>query len=299
MRTHFLFSSVGLAVVMVLLPAILLSQQERSQRYSSSERPKGVPEATPGPGWLTCPRCQNEEHIQNAKTKYKIEAHAFSPRDLSGIWGNNGIPLDFKAVPSFTPYGAQMNEATQAEKTSLGLTASNSKDGMLYCDPLGYPRLITYNYGFQFIQTQDKVMQFFEWGHTWRDIWTDGRQLPTDPPLPRWLGYSVGRWEGDTFVVESNGFDDRSWIDQDRRGGMLRGMPHSDQMQVEERYRRTAYDALEVSVTITDPKVYTKPWTSRGEFDLRPGTELWEYFCVPSESASYNQRVTEPAAGAR
>jgi hypothetical protein len=169
---------------------------------------------------------------------------------------------------------------------------------MLICDPLGYPRLFAYNYGFQFVMLPDSMLQFFEWGHTWRTIWTDGRKLPEDPPQPRWLGYAVGRWEGDTFVVEANGYDDRSWLSEDRRDRRW-GFPHTDQLRTVERYKRTSYDTLEASITITDPKVFTRPWTTSGKIQLRPGTEIWEYFCVPSESNEYNNRLTKPAAGAK
>jgi len=165
---------------------------------------------------------------------------------------------------------------------------------MLICDPLGFPRWWTYNYGMEFIHLPDRTLQFFEWGHTWRTVWTDGRKLPADPPTPRWLGYAIGHWDGDTFVIESNGYDERSWLDQDRRN-MQTGVPHSDEMRVEERYRRTAFDTLDATLTITDPKVYTKPWVTTGKYDLRPGTELWEYFCVPSESTEYNDRLLKAA----
>ena len=168
------------------------------------------------------------------------------------------------------------------------------------------PRAFTYNYGFEFVMLPDRVLQFFEWGHTWRTIWTDGRALPTNPPTPRWLGYAVGRWEGDTFVVETTGFDDRSWLAEDRDNARRQpedrgnyGFPHSDEMRTVERYKRTSFGTLDATLTITDPKVYTQPWTTSGTIRLTPGTEIWEYFCVPSESAEYNQRVTAAAAGAK
>jgi hypothetical protein len=139
-----------------------------------------------------------------AKAEYKVDGHPFNPQDLSGIWGNNGIDLDLKALPSFTPLGQQMFEATRAPEAAPGITATNVNDPMLICDPLGYPRWFTYNYGFEFVMLPDRVLQFFELGHTWRTIWTDGRKLPTNPPQQRWLGYAVGRWEGDTFIVDGS-----------------------------------------------------------------------------------------------
>jgi hypothetical protein len=256
----------------------------RQETETQSEK-----ELTPGPGWKTCPRCTNAKQLAAANKAYKVDGHPFDPHDLSGVWGNNGMELDVKNVPPFTPEGAKMFEATHSE-----IPTTNSKDGMLICDPLGYPRLFAYNYGFQFVMLPDRVVQFFEWGHTWRDIWTDGRKLPEDPPQPRWLGYAVGHWEGDTLVVEGNGFDERSWISEDRRN-RIRGFAHTDKMRTIEHYRRTSYGTLEAEMTITDPDVFTKPWTTKGTIDLRPNAELWEYFCVPSESDDYNKRLIDAA----
>jgi hypothetical protein len=267
--------------------AVAQNQEGNFGRPTTETQPDK--ELTPGPGWKTCPRCTNNKQLQAAYKAYNVEGHAFDPKDLSGVWGNNGMELDVKNVPPFTPAGEKMFEATRSE-----IPTTNSKDGMLICDPLGYPRLFAYNYGFQFVMLPDRVVQFFEWGHTFRDIWTDGRKLPEDPPQPRWLGYAVGRWEGDTFIVEGNGFDDRSWISEDRRN-RIRGFAHTDKMRTIERYRRTSYGTLEAEMTIIDPDVFTKPWTTKGTIELRPNAELWEYFCVPSESDDYNKRLIDAA----
>ena len=157
------------------------------------------------------------------------------------------------------------------------------------CDPYGYPRLYAYNYGFEFIMLPDRVIQVFELNHTFRTIWTDGRKLPEEPPEPHWLGWNVGHWEGDTFVIESNGYDDRSWINQSNPDG---GWTHSDEMKVIERYRRVDYGTLEAELTIIDPKTYTAPWvTPKATIKLVPGTELWENFCVPSDYQEFNESV--------
>lgn len=247
--------------------------------------------------WLPCPRCQSQKDRAEARQKYDVDKRPFNPRDLSGIWGNNGMELNI-VVPPFTAKGKALYDATRAEETPDGFAVSNSKDGMLICDPLGYPRWFAYNYGFQFVVLPDRVLQFFELGHTWRDIWTDGRALPADPPQPRWLGYAVGRWEGDTFVVDSTGYDDRSWLQEDRRDRRW-GFPHSDQLRIVERYRRTSFDTLEASLTIIDPEIFTKPWTTSGTIQLSPGTELWEYLCVTSESEAFNEQKLRPQVGAK
>ncbi len=105
------------------------------------------------------------------------------------------------------------------------------------------------------------------------------------------MGYSVGKWEGDTFVVDSVGFDERSWLDHF-------GQPHSDELRVQERYRRPDQNTLEIGMTFTDPKMYTKPWVSEKRIlKLVPSGEFNEIFCVPSEEQSFNRRIRDPAAG--
>ena len=125
---------------------------------------------------------------------------------------------------------------------------------------------------------------------------TDGRPLP-EAPDPRFLGYSVGRWEGDTFVIESYGFDERTWLSEDRRE-RTHGFPHSEELRTVERYTRVAHNNLDVSLTITDPEMYEAPWETTGEFLLNPGTELWEDFCVPTEAEWFNREVLRPATNA-
>ena len=259
--------------------------------------PLVLAQTSSAPEWLPCPRCQSRAERTTARQKYEVDKRPFNPRDLNGIWGNNGVELNI-VPPPFTAKGKAMYDATRAEETAEGVAISNSKDGMLICDPLGYPRWFAYNYGFQFVVLPDRVLQFFELGHTWRDIWTDGRTLPDDPPAPRWLGYAVGRWDGDTFVIESNGYDDRSWIQEDRRDRRW-GFPHTDQMRVVERYKRTGFGTLEAELTVIDPDVYTKPWTTKGVIQLSPGTELGEYMCVPSETEAYNADKLRPQVGAQ
>jgi len=199
------------------------------------------PVSVPAPeGWKQCPRCQNNKDRADAKVKHKVEGHAFNPHDLSGVWGYSGIPSTFRNPPPLTEWGKQRHAATMGDKNAAGQFLHN-KDTYkgtgtpITCDPAGWPRLHLDNYGFEFLMLPDRVLQFFEITHTWRTIWTDGRKLPEDPPEPRWMGWSVGRWEADTFVVESNGFDERSWLGESQPDG---GWTHSDEMKVVERWRR-------------------------------------------------------------
>lgn len=109
---------------------------------------------------------------------------------------------------------------------------------------------------------------------TYRQIYMDGRSLESSPN-PSWMGYSVGRWEGDTLVVESNGFNDRTWLDHD-------GHPHTEGLRVTERYRRPNFGGLEVEVTVSDPGAYARPWTVAVRAELAPDTEMIEWVCNES-----------------
>ena len=141
------------------------------------------------------------------------------------------------------------------------------------------------------VQASGRMFQFFEYDHVWRTIYTDGRSLPENPD-PRWYGYAVGNWNGDTFVVEALGFDERTWLDQD-------GHPHSDQMRLLEKYHRASADRMDVELTLTDPKAYTKPWVTNVTLRLNVGGDMGEQFCVPSEEETYKKVICEPAATAR
>jgi len=166
------------------------------------------------PNWKLCPQCQSQE--QKAAEREKAKDLPFDPHDLTGIYGDNqNRPQLSGHMPGLTPLGQQLFDATKTEVTPDGGNISNSKDPMLKCDPFGWPRYFTYNYGIEFLQLPNRTLMFFEMWHTWRTIWTDGRPLPKNPD-PRFLGYSVGHWEGNTFVVQSNGFDERTWLNENR-----------------------------------------------------------------------------------
>src|SRR5262249_21160301 len=152
-------------------------------------------------GWKTCPHCLTPEQ---QKREVNPPGKEFNPHDLSGVW--NTRPLDIgdfesrgnivetthntfakqlppsgippKNVPTLTPYGKKLFDETRTDfKSPEGTAVTNSKDPMLRCDPLGWPRWFSYNYGIEFVMLPDRVLQFIEWGHTWRTIWTDGRKL--------------------------------------------------------------------------------------------------------------------------
>jgi hypothetical protein len=158
--------------------------------------------------------------------------------------------------------------------------ADNSKDNPdANCLPMGFMQFHDHPQLRKIIQTPKVVVIMYEANYGLRQIFTDGRPLPRDPD-PWWYGYSVGRWEGDTLVVQTTGFaDDTIWLD-------VRGDPLTSAAKVTERFRRPSYGSLEIEVTVDDPKAYTRPWTVRVK--QRPvETELNEFICEEKDASHY------------
>jgi hypothetical protein len=219
----------------------------------------------------------------------------FDPHDLNGVWLAERLENPNTGLPPMTPAGEAL---AKSHKPALGpriVPLVESNDPIHLCDPAGFPRnLITIVRAIQFVQTKSQMIQLFLFNEIWRIIWTDGRAPMKDEDaqgLPRWSGYSVGHWDGDTFVVETNGLDERSWLDS-------YGDPHSDITTYEERWHRVDHDTMELSMTITDPKIYTKPWVVPKElFDLKPELDLRQQeICTPSEMAQYQKVIVDPEA---
>ena len=133
---------------------------------------------------------------------------------------------------------------------------------------------------------------FFEREHEWRQIWTDGRGHPKDPE-PTWMGDSIGKWEGDTFVVDTIGLNEKSWLD-------FYGDPHSDDIHLIERYKRVDHDTLTLQLIVEDPKAYTATWVGDTKtYKLLKGKKAYmeELPCIPEEEDSFTNRIRMPAAG--
>jgi hypothetical protein len=160
--------------------------------------------------------------------------------------------------------------------------ADNSKDNPdAHCLPMGIMQLTSHPYPKKIIQTPTEVVMIYEGsGTTVREILLD-RPLPKPEDVePWWNGYSVGRWEGDTLVVETTGFMDDGWLD-------VRGSPLTNKGKVIERYRRPSFGRLEIEVTIDDPKAYTRPFTATVNNRLAPDTQLIEFVCIDKDAQHY------------
>jgi hypothetical protein len=210
--------------------------------------------------------------------------------DLSGIWqADRGIVsrpcptndcdelrtsdqwLDFGVgLAGGLPYQPWAADAVKQRKVEKG-----KDDPTSWCLPLGVPRLLVDPEFRKIVQVPGLVVILNERNASYRQIFTDGRPLPEDPQ-PSWNGYSTGSWEGDTLVVETNGFRDGIWIDRS-------GSPMTDAAKVTERFRRPSYGNLEIEVTVDDPKAYAKPWTVKVRELIALNTELMDYICNENE----------------
>jgi hypothetical protein len=154
--------------------------------------------------------------------------------------------------------------------------ADNGKDDPASrCQPAGAIRLFTFPQYRKMVQVPGLLVMLSERDVTFRQIYTDGRELPRDPQ-PSFHGYSSGSWDGDTLVVRTNGFRDGTWLDRS-------GSPMTDAAKLTERFRRVNYGTLEIEMTVDDPKAYTAPWTVKFNQFIVLNTELLEYYCQEGE----------------
>ena len=233
----------------------------------------------------------------------KIDMTAPAPRtadgkpDLSGVWRNAGggpgrgaqreqVSLDEKPLATFANIGAGFKGGLPLRPWAADLLkkrmADNSKDNPdVWCLPLGNQQFNVHTFPRKIIQNPGVIVILYETHMGIRQIFTDGRPLPNNDPQPWFFGYSVGRWEGDTLVVETIGFKDGGWLD-------INGSPLTDQGRTFERFRRTNYGTLEIEQTIDDPKAYTRPFTVRLNQQLMPDTEIMEMVCMENNQSIHH-----------
>ncbi len=186
---------------------------------------------------------------------------------LSQFWN---LGAAFKDGLPFQPWAAELHRQRVAE---------NSRDNPdAHCLPLGLMQLHTHGQPRKMVQAPGLIVIIYEANGGLRQIFTDGRPLPKDPQ-PWWFGYSTGKWDGDTLVVETSGFRDLGWLD-------VEGSPLTESGKLIERFRRPDYGHLEIEVTINDPKAYTKPWTVTVHQRIMLDTDLIEFVCQENERDS-------------
>jgi hypothetical protein len=215
--------------------------------------------------------------------------------DLSGVWDSrqalNGrfnpppvASIDGPPVATFFNVAANIKEglpftpwAAELRKQRMAVNSQDNPDA--HCLPIGFMQFHTHSQPRKIVQSPNVLVIIYEANSGLRQIFTDGRPRPGRDADPWWYGYSTGRWEGDTLVVETSGFKDDGWLD-------VYGAPYTSGARVTERFRRVTYGRLEIDVTIDDPKAYTRPWTVRVNQRLLPDGELIEFVCNENEQSS-------------
>ena len=201
-------------------------------------------------------------------------------QDLSGIWlraPGVSAPRENRAglpgrMEHFMPRGSQIplrpepGALYRQRSENLGKGRPSER-----CLPHGIPDAMLYGGPMKIVQNRLLTLILFEEFNHFRQLFADGRAFPKDPQ-PAWFGYSIGRWDGDAFVVDSMGFNDQTWMDDS-------GLPHSDALRTTERFRRRDFGHLDLQITFHDVKTFTMPWSVNLTFNLLPDTELIESIC--------------------
>jgi len=203
--------------------------------------------------------------------------------DLSGMWwmpnrgpANTGIPPKYlnNIASDLKPEEVPLQPWAAALFKKRGVDDLSKDFPYTKCLPTG-PMIGSFPAPWKVIQTPGLVAILYENSMTYRQIFTDGRVLSKDPE-PTFMGYSIGHWEGDTFVVETSGYNDKTWLD-------FSGHPHTDALKMTERFRRRDFGHMEIQITFNDPKAYTKPWTVTIVPQLYLGGDLLESVCTENE----------------
>lgn len=197
--------------------------------------------------------------------------------DLSGVWQADGQTYFFDLSSGLKPgdvvplpWAKALQEQREARQ--------HGDDPLARCLPHGVPRINTNGiFPFKIVQNPGLVVILYEQLNLFRQVFMDGRKL-ADDLNPTWLGYSTGRWDGDTLVIDTRGFNDKTWLDTSK------GHPATEALHVVERFRRPTFGTLDVVATIDDAKAYAKPWTtSTQHMRLQTGTDLLEFICGENE----------------
>jgi hypothetical protein len=271
-------------LVMVSVSAVLaLSSVAAAQQ----QWPTGVPSAS------------SAGYIKEGVPKMPDPPGPAPKREVTGAWvGPQNATHD--EVPPMTPAGEAAFKLHQP-KTLAKPWGGN--DPYQVCDPLGLPRnlfaqAISSRGQMWFVPAANRMVILYGQQRVWRDVWMDGRQLPAKVdargfPDSRFYGYSVGHWDGDTtFVIDTTGLDNRTWLDEAAH-------PHSVDAHVQERYTRVDQYNIQLTVTVDDPKFYTKPWqVLKGNYYWMKDQDFAEIICVPSEALAYRDKLANPSGNA-
>jgi hypothetical protein len=222
------------------------------------------------------------QSAQKSESAKPAAASAPAPvHDLTGVWTMHSTPAQRKYTgstytadpPDMTPWGKEKYMSYKPSNGPRTHSLKETDDPVLkQCLPPGTPRIYLQPFPFQFVQGPKQIFMIFEYDHTVRQIFMDGRAHPDDI-LPTYMGHSIGKWDGDTLVVDTVGFNEKTWLDRD-------GHPHSDQLHVTERFHRVDRDTMTIGIKMEDPKALAKPWETELNFQLRPDWDVMELVCT-------------------
>ena len=214
-------------------------------------------------------------------------------RDLSGVWkmppeayGHYETALGTADLP-MTAWAKEKFDSAKPSDGPKAVTIAELNDPFYACYPPGVPRIYMHPFAMEIVQTPKEVIQLFEYDHLVRHIYIDGRPHPDDPD-PTWMGNAIGHWEGDTLVVDTIGFNDKTWIDRV-------GHPHSEKLHTVERFRRVNQNTVQMDLTLEDPLAYTKPIRKQFVFVSQPKWDILEHVCIDNaEFLEFNKKETQP-----
>lgn len=269
----------GYRIVWIILIALAAAPEFISAQWLNHPTP-GIPRTPDGKPDLT------------ARTPRTADGKP----DLSGLWQTNSAPREMLArlipdatngageeplsqyfiniLSDFKPEDAPLLPAA-AEQLRQRAKSFSEESPLPRCLPEGMPLVEMAPAPYKIIQSPGMIVMLYERDTTYRQVYTDGRTLPDDPQ-PSWLGYSVGKWDGDSLVVDTIGFNDRGWLD-------ARGHTHSEALHLTERFHRIDFGHMEVQLTVNDPKTYTRPFTVTLKQRLLADSDLLESYCAENE----------------
>jgi len=279
MRKPIMKSSINTAALVVFLAAIPGSLPAQWPPYPTA----GVPRTPDGQPNLKGPAPRTLDGKPDFSGVWRF---VDSPDARPGILpppgaGTIGIGQRAPGIIQFFDIGSTLKDGLPFQPWAAELrkrrAAENNKDNPdAHCLPIGLMQLHTHPEPRKIIQTPGLIVILYEANGGIRQIFTDGRPLPSKDAQPWWYGYSTGKWDGDTLVVETNGFRDDVWLD-------VEGSPLTESGKMTERFRRVNFGNMEIEITVDDPKAYTKPWTVKVNHRIMLNTELIEFVCQENE----------------
>jgi len=305
MRRHFALAGVAVAALLMLLPELhgqarlpgaVYDFDKKGEKLGPPPRRDlaGIWEPASGPGGgIQGKGAAAMESCKRDKSGKQYAVDPKAPVTDTGYATPDCLKPDVE--PPYTELGRKTMLSHIPVEGYRMVPDALTNDPILKCDPGGFPRIVLHNFRTsEILQTPTHMVMIYKFQKRWRQIWTDGRDISKNPEQPawvnsadalppesRWWGYSVGKWVDDyTFVVRTNGFEnDRVWLDN-------AGLPQSDAMEVEETYHRVDDKHLELTIKITDPKMYTKSWVALDKLKLRlqdSHFDIQEMECAPSD----------------